>query len=132
QSAYPQQVIELRCPSIQGLWDRDRLEQVFSNLIGNAVLYGDSRRPITVVAAEEGGLVLVDVHNEGDPIPVDLQKKLFDPFRRGERDSRTAKTEGLGLGLYISNEIAHAHRGKIDVRSNREEGTTFRVTLPLR
>ena len=65
-----------------------------------------------------------------EPIPPELQRVLFDPFRRGERDSRTAETDGLGLGLYISNEIARAHGGTIEVRSSLAEGTTFRVTLP--
>ena len=73
---------------------------------------------------------MVDVHNDGAPVPDDMQPTIFSPFRRGERDSRTAKTAGLGLGLYISREVAIAHGGGIDLRSSAGEGTTFRVTLP--
>jgi signal transduction histidine kinase len=75
-------------------------------------------------------MMTVSVHNEGPPIPEELQANIFTPFRRGERDSRTAKTAGLGLGLYISREIALAHGGDIEVRSTTDAGTTFVVTLP--
>ena len=88
--------------------------------------------PVTVTANADDQTVWVEVHNHGTPIPPELQRGLFDPFRRGDRDSRTAETEGLGLGLYISNELAHAHGGTIELRSSLAEGTTFRVTLPRR
>jgi len=130
RTARPECVIELRCRTLTGAWDQDRIEQVFSNLIGNAVRHGARGMPITVSAGGDDQAVWVEVHNHGPPIPPELQRVLFDPFRRGERDSRTAETEGLGLGLYISNEIAHAHGGTIAVRSNLAEGTTFRLTLP--
>ncbi len=71
----------------------------------------------------------MDVHNHGPVIPEQLQVRLFDPFRRGTRDSRTKTTDGLGLGLYISRAIALAHGGEIEVRSNPDEGTTFTVRL---
>jgi PAS domain S-box-containing protein len=129
-TAHPTRAIVFRSPALPGCWDRDRLEQVFSNLIGNAIFYGAETRPITVEARTDGDLVQVDVHNHGPPIPPELQARLFDPFRRGERDSRTAKTAGLGLGLYISKELVLAHRGTIDVKSSLDEGTTFRITLP--
>jgi signal transduction histidine kinase len=112
------------------VWDRDRLEQVLSNLIGNALAYGDPATPVTIDARAEGGQVTIVVHNHGPPISEALQAKLFDPFRRGERESRTSNTDGLGLGLYITNEIVRAHGGTISVRSNAADGTTFCVTLP--
>ena len=130
RTARPQCMIELRCGTLTGTWDQDRMEQLFSNLIGNAVRHGQPKLPITVSVDADDGMVWVEVHNHGTPIPPELQRVLFDPFRRGERDSRTAETEGLGLGLYISNEIARAHGGTIEVRSSLTEGTTFRVTLP--
>jgi len=128
--AYPARIIEARCCSIWGTWDHDRLEQVFSNLIGNALVYGDPARPVMVRAWEEDGLARVEVHNDGPSIPPELLPVLFSPFRRGERDSRSPKTEGLGLGLYISNEIVRAHGGSIEARSSDAEGTTFVVSLP--
>lgn len=128
--ARPEKVIEVRCRPIAVAWDKDRTEQVFSNLIGNAADHGEPKTPVTVSADADEQSVWVDVHNQGTPIPPELQRVLFDPFRRGERDSRTPETEGLGLGLYVSREIARAHGGSIEVRSSLEEGTTFRVTLP--
>jgi PAS domain S-box-containing protein len=130
RAAYPSREIVPACPSAVGNWDADRLEQVFSNLIGNAILHGDGARPVTITVRVDDDTVRVDVHSDGPPIPEDLQRVLFDPFRRGQRDSRTSKTSGLGLGLYISKEIVRAHGGALDVRSVTEEGTDFRVTLP--
>jgi signal transduction histidine kinase len=130
RAARPKSVIDLRCGSLPGIWDQDRLEQVFSNLIGNAVRHGDRQRPVTVTAGEDEGVVWVEVHNFGAPIPPELQRVLFDPFRRGDHESRTPETEGLGLGLYISNEVARAHGGTIELTSNFVEGTKFCVRLP--
>ncbi len=131
RAAHPSREIDLRCPPMAaGSWDRDRLEQVFSNLVGNAIHYGDPERPITIAVQENGPEVVVTVHNEGSPIPEGVRAELFSPFRRGERDSKTTETAGLGLGLYISREIVVAHGGDIDVRSTATEGTTFRVRLP--
>jgi phosphoserine phosphatase RsbU/P len=127
---HPSRTIALRSGPLPGVWDPDRLEQVFSNLVGNALLYGDPATPIAIEGRRDGRLVSVEVHNQGAPIPDDIQPEIFSPFRRGERDSRTAKTAGLGLGLYISREVAIAHGGGLDLRSNVSEGTTFRVTLP--
>ncbi len=129
--AHPSRAIELRCPStVTGSWDRDRLEQVFSNLVSNAIQYGDPARPVTIDVRDEAQEVVVTVHNHGPHIPEALCAELFSPFRRGERDSKTTKTAGLGLGLYISREVVVGHGGEIDVRSTSTEGTTFRVALP--
>jgi signal transduction histidine kinase len=131
RTAQPGRIIDVRSPpSLVGNWDKDRLEQVFSNLISNAVHHGDRARPVEVTLREDGESVEVSVHNHGRAIPEELRTELFNAFRRGARDGRTADTEGLGLGLYISHEIVAAHHGKLDVTSGAEEGTTFRVTLP--
>ena len=130
RAAFPKRAIDVHCPPLVGRWDQDRLEQVFSNLIGNAIEYGAPERPVTVTARAAGDDVQVEVHNHGPPIPQALQAMLFDPFRRGERESKSPSASGLGLGLYISSEIVQAHGGTIEVRSRPEEGTTFRITLP--
>jgi signal transduction histidine kinase/FixJ family two-component response regulator len=130
RTAHPGRAVELRCPPLRGTWDRDRLEQVFSNLIGNALQYGSAETPIVVEAREEGTAVCIEVHNDGEPIPESLRTQLFDPFRRGSREGRSVNTEGLGLGLYISREIVVAHGGEIEVHSDAAAGTTFRVRLP--
>jgi PAS domain S-box-containing protein len=133
RAAYPSREIDLHSPpTVTGAWDRDRLEQVFSNLVGNAVHYGDPKCPVTIDVRDDGAEVVVTVHNDGRPIPEELRAELFSPFRRGERDSKTTETAGLGLGLYISRELAVAHGGDIDVRSSSTEGTTFQVRLPRR
>jgi signal transduction histidine kinase/FixJ family two-component response regulator len=131
KSVQPSRDVRLECASVIGVWDRERLEQVFSNLIGNASHHGAAERPITVTAQRDGDWVCVDVHNFGEPIPPELQRSVFEPFRRGEGTGRVAKTAGLGLGLYISHELVAAHGGQITVRSDAERGTTFRVRLPL-
>ena len=128
RAAHPSATIQLQCPELRGAWDRDRLEQVFSNLIGNALAHGDPGKPVTVTAGAEAHRVWVQVHNEGPPIPQELQSELFNPFRMGERSSRSPA--GLGLGLYISNEVVLRHGGQIEIRSTAGEGTTFRVVLP--
>jgi PAS domain S-box-containing protein len=128
RTAHPSATIQVQCPKLRGAWDRDRLEQVFSNLIGNALVHGDPAKPVTVTAGAEALRVWVEVHNEGPPIPQELQSELFNPFRRGERESPSPA--GLGLGLYISSEVVLGHGGQIGIRSTAAEGTTFRVVLP--
>jgi signal transduction histidine kinase len=128
--AHPDRVIDFRCAPLMGTWDRDRLEQVFSNLVGNALQHGSGHMPVRVEGRANGTAVVIEVHNDGNSIPEELRANIFNPFRRGERDSRTKRTEGLGLGLYISREIVLAHGGDITVHSSTTEGTTFRVSLP--
>ncbi|HEX7559701.1 MAG TPA: PAS domain-containing sensor histidine kinase, partial [Usitatibacter sp.] len=105
---HPSRTIELRSGPLPGVGDPDRLEQVFSNLIGNALAYGDPASPVIIDAGVEGRIMSIEVHNGGAPIPDDLQATIFDPFRRGQQDARTSKSTGLGLGLFISREVALA------------------------
>jgi signal transduction histidine kinase len=119
-----------RGADLEGTWDPDRLEQVASNLVGNAVGHGDPGEPVSVKIRGDGEHVVMTVHNAGSPIPDELRAVLFDPFRRGARVPRSEHTAGLGLGLYISREIVAAHGGTIDVTSDERHGTTFTVTLP--
>jgi PAS domain S-box-containing protein len=130
RTSHPSRAIALICPPCPGSWDGDRLEQVFSNLIGNAIAYGDPAAPVVVEAHPGPEMTVVRVHNFGATIPRELQERIFDPFRRGERDSRTEATSGLGLGLYISREVVLAHGGRLELESSTEKGTTFQVTLP--
>jgi signal transduction histidine kinase len=109
----------------RGEWDGDRVAQVLSNLVANAMQHGTGAVDVSLRA--EGDEVVADVHNDGEPIPPGALPSLFDPFRRG----RSASTENhLGLGLFISREIVRAHGGTIAVRSSAAEGTTFSVRLP--
>jgi PAS domain S-box-containing protein len=130
RTAHPSATIQVQCPQLRGAWDRDRLAQVFSNLIGNALVHGARAKPVTVTAGAEGLHVWVEVHNQGPAIPPDLQSVIFDPFRSGGRENPSSKATGLGLGLCISSEVVHGHGGQIEFRSTAAEGTTFRVVLP--
>ncbi len=115
---------------IEGSWDPDRLAQVVSNLVGNALQHGDPSRPITVLLRAADHTVRLVVHSFGPVIPPDLISVIFDPYRRTA--VRSAGTRGLGLGLFISQQIVAAHGGTIECRSTEDEGTTVSVTLPHR
>ncbi|MEO7332292.1 MAG: ATP-binding protein [Minicystis sp.] len=108
--------------------DPDRLEQVVSNLLGNALAHGDPEQPITVTLASRVDAVSVTVHNHGTPIDPHFMPLLFDPFRRG--DVSNGRAQGLGLGLYIAERIASAHGGKIEVQSSQVLGTSFAAVFP--
>ena len=108
--------------------DPQRLGQLLSNLLGNAVTHGAAGTPIRVEASDEGGTLRLAVTNQGAPIPEEVRRSLFLPFSRG---GDRASLQGLGLGLYIAAEIARAHGGQIDVESG-EAGTTFALTMPAR
>jgi signal transduction histidine kinase len=111
-----------------GVWDADRLSQVFSNLVGNAVKHGAPEHGVSVridgTAPDE---VRVRVQNMG-VVPPDLLPRLFEPMIGAQQ--RREKSHGVGLGLFISSEIVRAHGGRIDVRSSEADGTLFTVALP--
>jgi signal transduction histidine kinase len=107
--------------------DGDRLQQVVSNVVGNAVTHGDPTRPVTVDVLMREGVCTIAVHNHGPAIEASFMPFLFDPFKR---DKPCAGSHGLGLGLYISERIVDAHGGKIEVRSSAEAGTRFDISLP--
>jgi K+-sensing histidine kinase KdpD len=111
-----------------GEWDADRLAQVFSNVVGNAVQHGTREAGARVhVDGTDPQVLGVEIVNEGS-IPADLVAKLFDPMMGG--DARRDRSHGLGLGLFITRQIVRAHGGTIGVRSNEAEGTAFRIVLP--
>jgi PAS domain S-box-containing protein len=112
-----------------GVWDRTRLDEVASNLIGNAVKHGEPGQPIYVVATGERDQVTLLVHNVGPPIPTELLPMVFEPFHH-RQDRRRAAKDGFGLGLYIVREIVFAHGGTVDVTSSAAAGTTFIARLP--
>ncbi len=118
-----------------GEWDGRRIAQVISNLLGNAIEHGAPGRPITVAARGEPDDVVVAVHNDGEPIAADLLPRIFDPLTRGvihRGGEEQQESEGMGLGLLITNQIVAAHGGSIDVSSTSQLGTTFSMRLPRR
>ena len=106
--------------------DEHRLGQLFSNLVANAIAHGTPRTRVTARIVGCEGEAVIEVHNEG-AIPRELMGRLFEPFRALERGSSSV---GLGLGLYIADQIARAHGGAIAVASTETTGTVFTVRLP--
>ncbi len=130
---FPDNVINLEITGdMEGKWDKARIGQVFSNLIGNAVHYGFRDLPVEVNVKGAASEVMISVHNQGVPIPADIAGKIFDPLSRGSFENTNGRTESihLGLGLYITKEIVAAHGGTISVISSEEEGTTFTAHFP--
>ena len=112
---------------LQGDWDRDRLAQVISNLIGNAVQHGSPGTPVHVRAWGTAKDVTIEVHNSGPAISPAALPTVFEPM---VRHAQQGHSTSLGLGLYIAREIVTSHGGTIRVTSTADEGTTFRVCLP--
>ncbi|MFL5345919.1 MAG: PAS domain-containing protein [Hyalangium sp.] len=108
-----------------GEWDPGRVMQVMGNLLTNALRHGSPDAPVRMRCHAAEDSVVLEVHNEGAPIPDAVRAHLFRPFRGGAQ----AK-QGLGLGLYIVREIVTAHGGTVTFESTAEHGTTFTVRLP--
>jgi signal transduction histidine kinase len=127
--AHPDRTIELSTSGdLEGYWDRDRAIQAISNLIGNAVQHGSD--PIVVEAVEAGDrtAVITRVKNRGSAIPAERLAQLFDPFQHGPERPMGAHA-GLGLGLFIVQQIALSHGGVCEVESTAQE-TKFAITWP--
>ena len=116
----------------QGKWDKARIGQIFSNLIGNAIQYSFDGTPIEVTIKGEPEEVILSVHNEGTPIPHNKLEKIFDALTRVTREQSQEQkgSVNLGLGLYITKKIVLAHGGTIGVTSTEKGGTTFTAKFP--
>jgi PAS domain S-box-containing protein len=113
----------------RGQWDSDRMAQVVSNLVTNALKYSPEKTPVRVETEGRPEQVVLRVHNQGEPIAADLLPRIFEPLRRGKR--RASRSDrSIGLGLYIVRELVLAHGGTVEVSSTEAEGTTFTLTLP--
>lgn len=111
---------------VSGCWDEFRVEQVIVNLLTNALRYGGGQ-PVQVSVEQVGECVRIDVRDGGKGIaPGDLER-IFEPFERG---ARNGEPKGLGLGLYISRQLAISHSGELRVTSVAGEGSTFSLMLP--
>jgi signal transduction histidine kinase len=127
--AHPERTLETACEGDgRGEWDPDRIAQVVTNLVSNALRYGDPAAPVRARVNAEDGWMVLEIHNQGPPIPEELRSRLFEPLQRGQERSRSGG-RNIGLGLFIVRQLVDAHGGKIDVDSGAA-GTTFRVRLP--
>jgi signal transduction histidine kinase len=111
---------------VSGCWDEFRIEQVIVNLLTNALRYGGGCTvEVSVQAGEEG--VRIDVRDQGKGIAIEDIERIFEPYERG---ARNGEPKGLGLGLYISRQLAVAHGGELMVSSTPGQGSTFSLVLP--
>jgi PAS domain S-box-containing protein len=126
---WPERSIEVDVDGdLRGEWDSARVFQVITNLVANAITHGAPDAPVHVSVKGHTQDVRIGVHNHGPSIPLNMMAVLFEPFRRAVPEDRSPG--GLGLGLYIADQIVRAHGGTIDVESTNEQGTTFTVRLP--
>ncbi|MGH2460359.1 MAG: ATP-binding protein [Chloroflexota bacterium] len=115
-------------PRLEGNWDAQRIEQMFTNLLSNAIRYSPNGGTIRVRVYQDGGCAIVSVTDPGIGIAAEQVEKLFQPFFRCDPDVTVG---GTGLGLYIAKAIAEAHGGGISVVSQPGKGSCFSVALPL-
>ncbi|MFB1479905.1 PAS domain S-box protein [Corallococcus sp. RDP092CA] len=111
---------------IEGIWDRARVDQVVTNLLTNALKYG-AGKPIHLRVRMDSGLAVLSVRDEGIGIPHEDQPRVFERFVRAVSERNYG---GLGLGLFITQQIVEAHGGIVQVRSIPGQGATFTVMLP--
>jgi signal transduction histidine kinase len=117
----------------RGEWDCARITQALTNLIGNALDHGSAGTAVRVDVHGDDDEITIAVHNRGAAIPAERLNGIFNPMKPREAggSSPAGGSAGhLGLGLYIAERIVNAHRGRIDVESSEERGTTFTVHLP--
>jgi signal transduction histidine kinase len=129
RSVHPGRQVDLDVTGdCSGVWDGHRLQQLLGNLVLNAIKYGAQDTPIHVTVRGESAEVVMEVINAGAAIEQSTLDCIFDPPQRG-LDQPENTDSSMGLGLYIARQIARAHGGEIDARSNRAE-TVFCVRLP--
>lgn len=134
RATYPERSFRLEISGdLLGHFDGERLHQVLSNLLNNAVQHGDRNQPITLSAHGDAEKVALHVKNRGRPIPVDQLQVIFNPLVQIPSalvDEDSSPSTSLGLGLYIAHEIITLHGGTIVAESSQEAGTVFSAHLP--
>ena len=119
---------------LTGAWDGARMSQAFSNLITNAVQHGKPETPVRVAMRGLADEVVYEVSNDADVIPTAKLRTLFDPVKRfairPASERAAARTQNLGLGLYVVKQIVAAHEGEVSVKSSAHDGVVFSARLP--
>jgi signal transduction histidine kinase len=132
---HPERLIRFKAPlQVDASFDADRIAQMLSNLIGNALQYSGEDDPVSVSMNSTTDEVVIAINNRGPAIPPDKLPGIFDPMVRMAAGAGADFTErtSLGIGLFIAREIAQAHGGRISVSSTGADGTSFTVTMPRR
>ncbi len=120
--------LEYNAKKIIGIFDKTAVKRLVENLIGNAVKYGSIDKPITISIEDEEDAVAIKVHNWGNPIPFSKQKQIFKFMGSAKRDKKLV-TGSWGMGLTLTQIVAEAHGGDINLVSDEKTGTTFTVNL---
>lgn len=120
--------LRLSACAVSGRWDRTRIDQIVTNLVGNAIKYGNGQ-PVDVSVEERDGRAVLAVRDRGVGIPPESHMRIFERFERVTGAS-VASGLGLGRGLWIAKRMVEAHGGDIGVESAPGSGSTFTVTLP--
>jgi signal transduction histidine kinase len=130
---HPERAIELDAAGpLNASFDADRLAQVLSNVIGNALQYGAPHTPIRIQLHANLDDIVLSINNQGTPIPGEKLGSVFEPLIRLAQEDGTqpGHESSLGIGLYITRQIVQAHGGGITVESDVKRGTTFTIRLP--
>jgi len=134
RTAYPNAVFHFESSgALDGYFDSARFQQVLSNLLNNAVKYGQSDTPVTLSVAGEAEAIILKVKNFGNAIPPESLQVIFNPLIQlpsNEPNSNTYLSASIGLGLFIAREIVKGHNGTIEVKSSETGGTVFIIRLP--
>jgi two-component system phosphate regulon sensor histidine kinase PhoR len=109
--------------------DESKIQSMVANLVNNAIKFTHEQGRVSVLVSHQGGDLIICVSDTGMGIPKEDLPKIFDRFYRVHRPGK--QIQGTGLGLAIVNEIVMMHAGRIEVESERDQGTTFTVVLPL-
>ena len=127
-TVFPNAQIQADCQGdLAARWDSDRIGQLLTNLVTNAVRHGQEGFPVEIKAdGSQAAEIVLTVRNKG-AIPADILPHVFEPFRRAKNPSNS---DGLGLGLYIVWEIAQAHGGSVTAEATPDDHTVMRVRLP--
>lgn len=132
RAAHPDRTVRLNTSGmLDGKWDKTRIGQALSNLLGNAIQYGFKDTPIEISIDGNKEAVTLSVHNYGVPIPEGKIGTILNPLTRATHEGQDIpQSTNLGLGLFITNEVLLAHGGTLEVTSSEREGTTFTAKFP--
>jgi sigma-B regulation protein RsbU (phosphoserine phosphatase) len=123
-----QKLVHVHQSDGHALLDPDRFSQMLGNLVANAAVYGQKDASITITSSGDAHGIVLEVHNCGPAIPAHLREEMFEPMVRGLNVPSNKRS--VGLGLFIVSEIVKAHGGRIELSSEAETGTTFRIFMP--
>ena len=121
-------ILNLNTEESLGVFDGTAVRRVVENLVTNAIKYGARDQPVTVTLEDSFEEIIIKVHNEGESIDEKNQSEIFEFLNRG-RVSNNSRLESWGMGLTIVKSVAKAHGGKVNLKSTKEHGTTFSLSL---